>query len=67
MSERRLFDIRAAAEYLRSLGADSTTISFVRGLISAGTLPHLKIGKKFFVSKDALDGWISRAERRRSK
>lgn len=63
-AERRLFDIAGSVQYLRELGASTATPNFVRGLISAGAVPHLKIGKKFFVSKEALDVWLARAERR---
>jgi len=61
---RRLFDIAGAVEYLRSIGATSATVSFVRGLISSGQLPYLKIGKRFCVSRGSLDSWIDRHERR---
>ena len=63
--ELRLFDIGAAVAYLQAIGATTATVNFVRGLITTGQLPHLKIGKKFFVSRASLDGWISSHERRR--
>lgn len=59
-----LFDIGAAVAYLHGIGANAATIRFVRGLINSGQVPHVKIGKKFFVTRDALDTWISRHERR---
>jgi excisionase family DNA binding protein len=62
---QRLFDILAAVAYLKNIGADGATVSFVRGLISSGQIPHLKIGKKFFVSRTALDAWLAGHERRR--
>jgi excisionase family DNA binding protein len=62
---RRLFDILAAVEYLRGLGADGCTVNFVRGLINNGSVPHLRMGKKFYVTRESLDTWISRHERRR--
>ena len=61
---QRLFDIPAATEYLRSIGASAATRSFVRTLINTGQITHMKISKKFYVSREALDGWIARAERR---
>jgi excisionase family DNA binding protein len=61
---QRLFDVHAAAQYLREIGAGAATVGFVRGLISAGEVPHLRIGKKFYVSRAALDRWIEQRERR---
>jgi excisionase family DNA binding protein len=61
---QRLFDIPGAVEYLRSIGAGAASPWFVRSLISRGELPHLRIGKKFYVSREALDTWISKHERR---
>ncbi len=60
----RLFDIVAAVEYLRAIGAGSATKHFVRGLIASGRVPHLRIGKKFFVSRGSLDRWLELHERR---
>lgn len=61
---QRLFDIVAAVEYLRSIGATAATKNFVRGLISTGQIPFEKIGKKFYVSREAIDGWITTHQRR---
>jgi len=61
---RRLFDIGAAVEYLRAIGADGATKNFVRGLIAKGQIAHEKIGKKFYVSREGLDGWITKHMRR---
>jgi hypothetical protein len=61
----RVFDLPAAVQYLHSLGANGVTISTMRGEIASGRVPHMKLGKKFYVAKIALDTWISRAERRR--
>ena len=52
---RRLFDIPSAAAYLISIGATAATPTFIRTLISRGEIPHVKISKRFFVSRDALD------------
>ena len=62
---RRLFDIQAAVAYLRELGADGATTNFVRSLISSGALPHVQMGKKFYVSRESLDRWITNHERRK--
>ena len=62
--DQQLFDINAGVEYLRALGAKSTTKTFFRNLIGSGQLAHLKIGKKFYVRRAALDSWVERAERR---
>jgi hypothetical protein len=62
---RQLFDILAAVAYLCTLGADSATPNFVRGLITSSAIPHLKIGKKFYVRREDLDGWIANHARRR--
>jgi excisionase family DNA binding protein len=65
MDGRKLFDIPSAVAYLRAIGAESATISFVRMLINTGQVPHLRIGKKFHITREALDHWISNHERRR--
>ena len=61
---RRLFDIVSAVAYFQSIGADAATVSFVRTLINTGQVPHERIGKKFYVTRDALDGWILKHQRR---
>jgi len=63
--ERELFDVVAAAEYLRTLGADTASRNLIRTLIASGQLPFVRLGKKFFVRRCALDEWIVRHERRR--
>lgn len=62
--EQRLFNVQDAVAYLRSIGAGSVTISFVRTLIATSQVPHVRIGKRFYVSRTALNEWISRHERR---
>jgi excisionase family DNA binding protein len=62
---RRLFDIAGAVGYLQQIGANSATPTFVRSIIARGEVPHLRIGKKFFVSRESLDAWLARRERRR--
>jgi excisionase family DNA binding protein len=60
----KLFDIGGAVEYFHEIGATAVTKNFIRNLIATGGIPHLKLGKKFYISKDSLDAWISRHERR---
>jgi hypothetical protein len=60
----RIFDLPAAVAYVRSLSATGVTIHTIRSEIAAGRIPRTKLGKKFYVSKVALDNWILRAERR---
>ena len=64
IAEQQLFDVKDAPGYLRGLGAKSCTVNFIRTLIASGEIPHLRIGKKFYVSKKALDIWIATRERR---
>jgi excisionase family DNA binding protein len=61
----RLFTIDAAGEYLRSLGAIGITKNCIRTMIASGGLPHIKLGKRHYVSKNALDAYIASHERRR--
>jgi excisionase family DNA binding protein len=61
---RTLYDIAGAVSYLQRVGATTATATFVRGLISSGQLPHLKIGKAFYVSKSAIEAWLARSEKR---
>jgi len=65
LTQQQLFDVNDAAAYLIALGAKGVTVHFVRALINSGQLAHVPMGKKFFVSKTALDGWLSRSEKRR--
>jgi hypothetical protein len=60
----RMFDIRGAVAYLKQIGCDAATVNFVRSLISTGQVPHLHIGKKFYVTRVALDQWLAKSERR---
>jgi|KBSSwiStaDraftv2_1062776.scaffolds.fasta_scaffold21397_5 excisionase family DNA binding protein len=53
MSERRLFDIAAAAEYL-SVGDD-----MIRSLVHQGKLPRVMVGtKKYLFDREDLDRLI---------
>jgi|GEM_PF-6277566 len=60
----RLYDIPGIVTYLQSVGATAATATFVRGLINSGQLPHLKVGKSFYVSKASIDAWLAKSERR---
>jgi hypothetical protein len=60
----RLYDIPGIVGYLQSVGATAATATFVRGLINSGQVPHLKIGKAFYVSKSAIEAWLAKSEKR---
>jgi len=51
-------------EYLRTIGATAATKNFVRRLIGTGQVAHLRIGKKFYLTREALDAWIVKRQRR---
>ena len=59
-----VFDVHGSVEHLRSKGFKGATISTVRGEIAAGRVPHIKLGKKFYVTEAAWKAWATRAERR---
>jgi hypothetical protein len=63
--ERHLFDLKSGVAYLRGLGADAVTMNFVRTLVNTAQVPHLKIGRKFYIIRESLDHWIVNHERRR--
>jgi excisionase family DNA binding protein len=63
--ERRLYDIPSAVAYLRAIGAEGVTTSFVRSLINSGGVPHVRMGRKFYVTREALDRWIDLRQRKR--
>ena len=62
--EQKLFDVMGSAKYLQKIGGSSATPSFIRTLIATGQVPHIRIGRKFFISREALDSWLARHERR---
>lgn len=64
-AEHRLFTVEDAAKYLQSIGATSVTICFVRTLVNSGAIPHVRMGKRFYVLRDALDLWIENHQTRR--
>jgi excisionase family DNA binding protein len=61
---RRLFDICSAVEYLRGIGASGVTVTCVRRMISSGELPHVRLGKKFYISQGAIEAWLVKSEKR---
>jgi len=63
-SDQRLFDVRAAAKFLQCIGANGVTVHFVRSIISRGEIPYVRIGKKFFLTRESLDRWLKTHERR---
>jgi hypothetical protein len=65
--EQRLFDVQAAAVHMQRLGATAATVKFIRGLISSGQVAHVRIGKRLYVSRQELETWIGRHERRTRK
>jgi len=61
---RRLFPIAAAAEFLRQQGADSVSSWTIRRLLSSQQLKFIKLGRKIYISREALDDLLVRLERR---
>jgi hypothetical protein len=64
-TEARAFDITGAVAYLKGLGFDAATPNFIRSLVSRRQVPHIKLGKKFYLTRIALDGWLAKNEGRR--
>lgn len=61
--DAKFFDIDGIVRYSQSLGA-GVTKNFVRSAISSGRLPHIKLGKKFFISREAWNRFLASSERR---
>lgn len=59
----QLFDVRAACDYLQSIGVSGATICSTRTIF--GQVPHVRIGKRFYVSRESLDSWITNRQRRK--
>ena len=57
--EPKVFDLEAAAEYLRTIGFSSATVNTVRKLIAERHVRSKQIGRRFYVSKDSLDHLIT--------
>jgi hypothetical protein len=62
-ADQRLFDVQSAAKYLQSIGAAGVTPWTIRGLLSSGAVPCVKLGRRFYVSRVALDAWLRKHER----
>ncbi|MGC2764945.1 MAG: helix-turn-helix domain-containing protein [Candidatus Acidiferrum sp.] len=58
------FSVKDAPEYLKSLGVSTATTYTVRRLINQGAFPKIKVGRAFFVSKQAIDEWLQRSARK---
>jgi len=63
-TEQRLFTIQDAAKYLCSIGAFGVTPYTVRGLIASGQLAHIRLGRRFFVTRAAMEAWLASHEKR---
>jgi len=61
---RKLFDIIGIVCYLNSLGGNGVTVSFVRTLLNSGQIPRLKIGRRFYATRESLDQWLERSQKR---
>jgi excisionase family DNA binding protein len=64
MSDSRLFDLAGSVAYFKQVGAEAATHNFVRELVVTGAIPHLKIGRKYYLSQKSIDEWIERNNRR---
>jgi excisionase family DNA binding protein len=64
MADAKYFDIPAAVEYVRSIGLSGVTPWTIRMAINSGRLAHIREGKRFYVSKSAVDSWLAKAEKR---
>lgn len=62
--EQQWFDVATLPAYLRSIGFTGATTTTVRRLITTGQLPHVRVGKKFYVGRAAVAAWLARQERR---
>jgi hypothetical protein len=59
----QLFDVKAACDHLKSIGVSAATVSSTRTIFAQ--VPHIRIGKRFYVSKESLERWIDQRQRRR--
>ena len=62
----KLMNVQETANYFASLGAP-VTIWFVRGLILKGQIDCLKLGRRYFVSADAIHEYLATHEKRLRK
>jgi excisionase family DNA binding protein len=59
-----MFDTATGAEYMRGIGLVTCTPTFISRLMREGEIARVRVGKRYYVSKAALDGWLLRHERR---
>ena len=67
MEDRQVFDVPAAAEYLRSLGFGGATANTVRRLIADKRLRSTIVGRRFYVSRESLDNLVAGLNRAESR
>jgi len=63
-AEQRFFTVEDAQHYLVAIGAVGVGVTFVRQLIVTGAIPHVRMGRRYYVSRVALDEWLLKHERR---
>jgi excisionase family DNA binding protein len=61
---QRLFTVEGAAKYLVEIGAAGVGVHFVRQLIVSGAIPHVRMGRRYYITRAALDEWLLKHERR---
>ena len=64
MSNPQLFDLQAAVTYFKGIGVSGITTCAMRTVFAQ--VPHIRIGKRFYVSKESLDSWIANRQRRKA-
>jgi excisionase family DNA binding protein len=62
-NETKVFDVKAAAEYMRSLGFSAATVGTVRRLVADKRLPVNQIGRRFYINREALDRLVTQRGR----
>jgi excisionase family DNA binding protein len=61
---RRLFDLDGAASHLHELGAAGVTPWTLRRLIASGQLRSIRLGRRIYISREALENLLTRLERK---
>lgn len=64
METTKVFDLKGAAEYLRSLGFSGATVWTMRALIHDGVVKAMRLGRKYYVSAEDLNTFVLRNLRR---
>jgi hypothetical protein len=62
--DRKLFDVEGIVAYLTEQGATGVTINFVRNLLNSGAIERKRIGKRYHSTKESIDLWLARSQRR---